>query len=53
MERVLIDSDVFLDFFFDRKPFSVGASEILSHCECGMIPGLVTPIMLSNIYYLL
>ncbi len=53
MERVLIDTDVVLDFFFDRKPFSAGASEILSLCEYGMIQGLVTPIMLSNIYYLL
>lgn len=50
MERVLIDTDVILDFFFDRKPFSVEASQILSLCERGMIQGLVTPIMLSNIY---
>lgn len=53
MDKVLIDTDVILDFFFDRKPFSEGAVHILNLCERGKLKGYVTPIMLSNIYYLL
>lgn len=53
MEKVLIDTDVILDFFFDRKPFSEESSLILSLCEKEKIEGFVTSIMLSNIYYLL
>ena len=53
MEKVLVDTDVILDFFFDRKPFSDDSAEILSQCENGKIEGFVTSIMLSNIYYLL
>lgn len=53
MEKVLIDTDVILDFFFDRKPFSDDSAKILSLCESKQIEGFVTAIMLSNIYYLL
>ena len=53
MEKVLIDTDVILDFFFDRKPFSEDSAKILSFCENGKIKGFVTSIMLSNIHYLL
>ena len=53
MDKILIDTDVILDFFFDRKPFSDDASEILSLCEKGELQSFVTPVMLSNVYYLL
>ncbi len=53
MEKVLIDTDVILDFFFDRKPFSEESAKILSLCESNKIKGFVTSIMLSNIHYLL
>ena len=53
MKKVLIDTDVILDFFFDRKPFSEESAKILSLCENGKIKGFVTSIMLSNIHYLL
>jgi predicted nucleic acid-binding protein len=53
MDTVLIDTDVILDFFFDRKPFSEEASRLLSLCEKGEVKGFVTSIMLSNVYYLL
>ena len=33
MKRVLIDTDVILDFFFDREPFSDDAAKVLSLCE--------------------
>ncbi len=53
MKRVLIDTDVILDFFIDRQPFSENASKILSLCENRIISGYVTPVILSNTYYIL
>lgn len=53
MQRVLIDTDVILDFFFDRKPFSDNAAQILALCESNMITGFVTSVIISNVYYLL
>jgi len=53
MDRVLIDTDVILDFFFDRKPFSEHASKIFSFCELKLIQGFLTPVIFSNVYYLL
>ncbi|TXH22290.1 MAG: PIN domain-containing protein [Chitinophagaceae bacterium] len=53
MNKVLIDTDIILDFLFDRNPFSDDASKILSLCESKQMQGFVTAIMLSNIYYLL
>lgn len=53
MDKVLIDTDVILDFFFDRKPFSENAAQVLSLCESGKIKGFVTPVICSNIYYIL
>ena len=53
MKRVLIDTDVILDFFFDRKPFSDNAAKVLSLCESGEIKGFITSVIISNVYYLL
>ena len=53
MDRVLIDTDIILDFFFDREPFSENAATILSLCESKEIIGFVTPVIISNVYYLL
>lgn len=53
MDKILIDTDVILDFLFDREPFSEEASRVLSLCEERKLRGFVTPVMVSNIYYLL
>lgn len=53
MNKILIDTDVILDFFFNRQPFSEHASKILMLCEKGSVAGYITPVMISNIYYLL
>jgi predicted nucleic acid-binding protein len=53
MKRILIDTDVILDFFFDRQPFSKDAAAIFSLCENKQIEGFVTPVIISNTYYLL
>lgn len=53
MTNILLDTDVILDFFFDRKPYSEHSANLLSLCELNKIKGYITPVILSNIYYLL
>ena len=53
MDNVLIDTDVIMDFFFAREPFVEHASEIFLLCENSAIKGYATPVIISNVYYLL
>lgn len=53
MHTVLIDTDILLDFFYDRKPFANSAESILAKCEIGEIKGYTTSVIYSNCYYLL
>lgn len=53
MDKVLLDTDVILDFFFNRQPFSEFAVKILSLCEVKKLHGFITPVICSNVYYLL
>ncbi|MFC5282995.1 type II toxin-antitoxin system VapC family toxin [Pedobacter alpinus] len=53
MDQVLIDTDVIMDFFFAREPFVEHASELFSLCENNSIKGYATPVIISNVYYLL
>ncbi len=49
----MIDTDVILDFFLDRQPFSENASKIFALCENRILIGYITPVILSNVYYIL
>ncbi|MCH7397233.1 PIN domain-containing protein [Belliella sp. DSM 107340] len=53
MDKVLIDTDVILDFFFDREPFAGFAAEILNLCEENKVIGFTTPVIICNVYYML
>ena len=53
MENVLIDTDVILDFFFDREPYAEFVTDILNLCEENKIKGFTTPVIICNTYYLL
>jgi len=53
MDRILLDTDVILDFFLDRKPFSDDSAKILTWCELKEIQGFITPVIISNSYYIL
>lgn len=53
MVKVLIDSDVILDAFFNREPHAQFSTKILALCELGEIKGYLTPLIYSNVYYLL
>lgn len=53
MDKVLVDTDVLLDFFFDRVPFSKYAAQVLNQCKENEIRGFTTPVIVANMYYLL
>jgi predicted nucleic acid-binding protein len=53
MDNVLLDTDVILDFFFDRQPFAEFSAQVIAWCETKKIKGFVTPVIFSNVYYLL
>ena len=53
MTQVLIDTDVILDFFLERKPFFQDAAKILSLAESRKIKAHVTSLSFSNCYYIL
>lgn len=53
MDKVLLDTDVILDFFFGREPFATYSAEILTLCQENKLNGFTTPVIISNVYYLL
>jgi len=53
MDKVLIDTDVVLDFFFDRQPFAEYAAQLIGLCEANKIEGFLTPVIFSKTYYIL
>jgi predicted nucleic acid-binding protein len=53
MKKILLDTDILLDFFFDREPHSGNTAKILSLCESNQIEAYITPVIISNLYYLL
>lgn len=53
MNKILLDTDVLLDFFFDRTPFSNYTAKVLNQCNDKKIKGFTTPVIIANVYYLL
>lgn len=53
MKRVLFDTDVLLDFLFDRKPFADDTLKLLLACQDKKLIGYLTPVIFSNMYYIL
>jgi len=53
MDNVLINTDVILDSFFNRKPITEYSTEILNRCEQNKLNGYITSVIISNLYYLL
>jgi predicted nucleic acid-binding protein len=53
MKRVLFDTDVLLDFLFDRKPFSDHTLKLLLACQDKKMIGFLTPVIFLNMYYIL
>jgi predicted nucleic acid-binding protein len=53
MKSVLIDTDVLLDFYLDRKPFSDDSLQLFLKCEQKQCRAYVTPVIVANTYYIL
>lgn len=51
--KVLIDSDVCLDFLTGRKPHCYSANELFGHIYTTGLAVLASPDSLSNIFYIL
>ena len=53
MKRVFLDTNIIIDFFADRKPFSADAEKIFDLAYKGKIILVISAISYNNIYYLL
>lgn len=53
MKSVLIDTDVLLDFYLDRKPFSDDSLQLFLKCEQKLCRAFITPVIVANTYYIL
>lgn len=53
MKSVLIDTDVLLDFYLDRKPFSDDSLQLFLKCEQKQCRAFITPLIVANAYYIL
>ena len=53
MEKIFIDSDIILDLLAKREPFYSYAAELFSLVEKGKILVYVSPLIFSNLYYII
>lgn len=52
MKRVLIDSDVVIDFVLERQPFEIEAKEIFRHIARQKFDAYITSITPINVFYI-
>jgi predicted nucleic acid-binding protein len=50
--RVLIDTNVVLDFLQEREPFVENAARLFEQIDAGEIEGVITATTITNIYYI-
>lgn len=50
--RVLIDTNVVLDFFQEREPFVEDAAQIFKRIDNGELEGFISATTITNIYYI-
>lgn len=50
--RVLIDTNVVLDFLQERQPFVEDAARLFARIDAGEIEGLIAATTMTNIYYI-
>ncbi len=53
MKRIFIDADIILDLLTQREPFYPFAAELFSLIEIGKIEAYSSPIIFTNIHYIL
>jgi predicted nucleic acid-binding protein len=50
--RVLIDTNVVLDFLQEREPFAENAARLFERIDAGEIEGFIAATTITNIYYI-
>ncbi|MBF2048415.1 MAG: PIN domain-containing protein [Elainella sp. C42_A2020_010] len=50
--RVLIDTNVVLDFLQEREPFVENAARLFERIDAGKIEGFIAATTITNIYYI-
>lgn len=50
--RVLIDTNVVLDFLQEREPFVENAARLFERIDAGEIEGFIAATTITNIYYI-
>ena len=50
--RVLLDTNIILDFLLDREPFFSDADTVLQTIRSGQVEGFITATTLTNIFYI-
>lgn len=50
--RVLIDTNVVLDFLQEREPFVANAARLFERIDTGEIEGFIAATTITNIYYI-
>lgn len=50
--RVLIDTNILLDVFFEREPHAQASAKVWQACEDGDCEGFIAPLTTVNIYYI-
>jgi Predicted nucleic acid-binding protein, contains PIN domain len=53
MDKIYVDCNILLDWLIDREPFSIYASRLITLIENKKIKGYISPLTLSNTYYIL
>ncbi len=53
MDKLLIDCNILMDWLTNRPPFSTHAERLLTLIEGNKIKGYISPLTLSNTYYIL
>lgn len=53
MKKIFVDSDIILDLLGRREPFYKYAAELFSLVEKGKIKAHVSPIIITNLHYVL
>jgi predicted nucleic acid-binding protein len=51
--RVLIDTNIVLDFLQEREPFVEAAAQLFKRIDAGEIEGFITATTITNIYYII
>lgn len=53
MKRIFFDTNVLIDFFADRKPFSIEAAKLFNYSFKNKITIYISAVSFNNIYYIL